>query len=104
MGHWARLARRGGTTEATDIEAENAATGEIAFVQVKRSATQSTLDDYVRRFTEREELYQRMIFAVHSPTPNLSEPTDRRIQIWGRKKIADLAVRLGLADWIAKRF
>ncbi len=53
---WARLARRGGTTEAIDIEAENAATGEIAFVQVKSSATQSTLDDYVRRFAEREEL------------------------------------------------
>ncbi len=45
-----------------------------------------------------------MIFAAHSPTGELSEPADSRVQVWERKKIADLAVRLGLADWIAKRF
>ncbi len=32
---WVRLARLGGVTEGTDIEAENVATNEIAFVQVK---------------------------------------------------------------------
>ena len=40
---WARLAKLGGTTEGIDIEAENASAGEIAFVQVKSSATQATL-------------------------------------------------------------
>ena len=40
---WARLAKLGGTTEGIDIEAENASAGEIAFVQVKSSATPATL-------------------------------------------------------------
>ena len=64
---WARLAKLGGVTEGIDVEVENAAADEIAFVQVKSSADQSVLDDYVARFNDRRDRYQRMIFAVHSP-------------------------------------
>jgi hypothetical protein len=100
---WVRLAKLGGVTEGTDIEVENVATNEIAFVQVKSDADQNVLDDYVKRFQARREFYHRMIFAVHSPKGNLTPPADQPVLVWTGKRIADLVVRLGLGDWVAKR-
>lgn len=45
---------------------EQATTRETALVQVKSAASQSVLDDYVRRFEEASE-FSRLIFACHSP-------------------------------------
>jgi Restriction endonuclease len=59
-----RLAELGRTREGLDIEAQNATSREIVFVQVKSWATQAVLDDYVSRFQERRDRYDRMIFAV----------------------------------------
>jgi hypothetical protein len=100
---WVRLAKLGGSTEGTDIEAENVATNEIAFVQVKSTAAQQVLDDYVQRFQERREYYHRMIFAVHSPKGDLKPPEDEPVQVWEGDRVAQLAVQLGLGEWIANR-
>jgi hypothetical protein len=100
---WARLAKVGGATEGIDIEVENASADEIAFVQVKSSATQATLDDYVSRFNERRDHYQRMIFAVHSSSGNITPPSGQPVQVWDGKQIARLVVKLGLGDWVATR-
>lgn len=101
---WARLGVVGGPTEGTDVEdAENIASGEIAFVQVKSIATQGVLDDYVSRFNARRDHYDRMIFAVHSPPGALKPPTGQPVAIWTAKDIAQLVVKLGLGDWVAKR-
>jgi hypothetical protein len=100
---WVRLAQLGGTTEGTDIEAENVATDEIAFVQVKSRADQPVLVDYVNKFQERRERYDRMIFAVHSPDGTLTPPTEEPVHVWNGERIAQLAVRLGLGEWIANR-
>ena len=90
-------------TEGTDIEAENVATNEIAFVQVKSEADQRVLDDYVKRFQARRDRYHRMIFAVHSPIGTLAPPEDKPVDVWKGNRIAELAVRLGLGEWIANR-
>jgi hypothetical protein len=101
---WIRIAKLGGVTEGTDIEAENVATDEIAFVQVKSRANQSELNDYVKRFQARKEFYDRMIFAVHSPIGILAPPEDElAVKVWEGHRIAELAVRLGLGEWIANR-
>jgi hypothetical protein len=100
---WARLARLGGVTEGIDVEVENATSDEIAFVQVKSSATQAVLDDYVSRFSKQKDHYKRMIFAIHSPKGELMPPDDQLVQVWTGKRIANLVVRLGLGDWVAKR-
>lgn len=100
---WARIASRGGVTEGIDVEVENPTSGEIAFVQVKSSADQSVLDDYVSRFNDRKDRYSRMIFAVHSPNGNLTPPAGQPVSVWMRKQIAALVVKLGLGDWVAKR-
>lgn len=100
---WARLAKLGGVTEGIDVEVENASSDEIAFVQVKSSANQVVLNDYVSRFNDRRDRYKRMIFAVHTPKGNLTPPDGQPVQVWTEKRIADLVVRLGLGDWVAKR-
>jgi hypothetical protein len=101
---WARLAKLGGVTEGIDVEVENASSDEIAFVQVKSSANQHVLDDYVSRFKDRRDRYKRMIFAVHKPEGNVTPPEDQPVQVWTGKHIANLVVKLGLGDWVGKRF
>jgi hypothetical protein len=101
---WARISTLGKTREGIDVEAENTAIGEIAFVQVKSSATQESLNDYVERFTQRREVYARMIFAVHSPIGKLTPPVDLpEVQLWTGERVAQLVVRLGLGEWVESR-
>lgn len=100
---WTRIARIGGATEGIDVEVENPAIDEVAFVQVKGEAGQATLDDYVARFRARRERYHRMIFAVHTPRGALRAPDREPVQVWDGAKVAELVVRLGLGDWLAKR-
>jgi len=100
---WARLAKLGGATEGIDVEVENIASDEIAFVQVKSTATQAVLDDYTARFNARRERYNRMIFAVHSPKGTLTPPAGQPIAIWTGPDIARRVVKLGLGDWVATR-
>lgn len=100
---WERIAVLGGTREGIDVEAENPAADEIAFVQVKSSAGQDVLDDYVERFTQRRERYARMIFAVHTPRGHLTAPRGLPVQVWTGEKVAELVVRLGLGKWVESR-
>jgi restriction endonuclease len=100
---WEGIATIGGAREGIDVEAENPASGEIAFVQVKSAAGQDVLDNYVERFTQRREYYARMIFAVHTPRGRLSVPRGLPVQLWTGEKIAELVVRLGLGKWVESR-
>jgi len=100
---WARLAKLGGAREGIDIEAENAAIGEIAFVQVKSRANQATLNDYIVRFNAGRKRYSSMIFAVHTEDEQLLLPDTIPGQIWTRSLIAKLTVNSGLGDWLLNR-
>ena len=62
---WTRIHKVGGTTEGIDIEVENPATAEKAFVQIKSSATQEIFEESIARYEKARERYSRMIFAVH---------------------------------------
>ncbi len=101
---WARLAKIGGVRADIDIEVENAALDEIAFVQVKSSASQATLSKCISDFEAQSGRYARMIFAVHSPDGELTPRRTRwPVQVWAGDRIAELVVRHGLGDWVAKR-
>jgi hypothetical protein len=100
---WVRLATLGGTTEGIDVEAENVAADEIAFGQVKSAAGQGILDKYIAIFGEQRERYQRMIFAVHTPTGPLTPPPGQPVQVWTGGRIARLVVRHGLGEWVGSR-
>jgi hypothetical protein len=100
---WARVGPLAGTMADIDTEVENRSMGEIAFIQVKSSADQATLNDYVARFREQRDRYARMIFAVHKAIGKLAAPAGEPIQVWTRTKIAELVVALGLGPWLEKR-
>ncbi len=100
---WARIANLGGVTEGIDVEAENAATGEIAFVQVKSRTSQSTLNEYIAKFQERRERYARMIFAAHTVEGSSLSTSAGDVHVWDGKRVADLVVTLGLSDWLGRR-
>lgn len=100
---WLRVSSIGETQEGVDIEAQNIAANEVAFVQVKSQADQSILDDYVGRFEDRRARYARMIFAVHTPVGKLASPSDPSVQVWTADKLARMAVQVGLGDWLANK-
>jgi|SRR5579862_855614 len=100
---WERIATLGGVREGVDVEAENPASNEIAFVQVKSSADQRVLNDYIERFQTRRERYARMIFAVHSPRGLLKPPHETAVQVWTGERVSELVVRLGLGKWVESR-
>ena len=100
---WARISTLDKTREGTDVEAENLTADERAFVQVKSSAPQAVLDDYVGRFNKQRDNYARMIFAVHSPKGTLKTPVDQPVHLWTGERVANLVVRLGLGEWVESR-
>jgi hypothetical protein len=89
--------------QGIDLEAQNRATDEIAFVQVKGSAAQSVLDGYVRQFNSQRQRYNRMIFAVHTPSGKLSVPADLPVHLWTCDRVAELVVHTGLGEWVESR-
>ena len=100
---WNRLQKVGGVSEGIDLEVENITSDEVAFVQVKSTAGQATLDDYLARYDDRRGRYHRMIFVVHSPKGALAAPSDPSVSVWEQDAIAHRVVKLGLADWVAAR-
>lgn len=101
---WRRISAHNPISEGTDVDAENPATGEVAFVQVKSVADQGVLNDYVDRFKKRSDC-ARMIFAVHTPKGTLVPPPEfPTVHLWTGDRIAELVVRLGLGDWLEDRF
>jgi len=97
---WVRISTLGKTLEGIDLEAVNLTADEIAFVQVKSTATQHDLSDYVIRFDSRRERYARMIFAVHTPDAKLTTPANPLVQVWTGDRLAQFVVRLGLGEWV----
>jgi hypothetical protein len=101
---WVRTTAVGGAKEGVDIEAENITADELAFVQVKSSADQATLLEYIAKYEKRKENYDRMIMAIHSPIGTVKVPElATGVQLWTCEVIAKLSVKLGLGAWIETR-
>jgi hypothetical protein len=98
---WPRVSRLGGNQKLIEFELENPVTGERSFVQVKSQADQRTLDDYVTGF-DRDAGYTRMFFVCHSAKGKLQTDNPGAF-IWTGAKVADMAVKTGLADWVLEK-
>lgn len=72
-------------------------------MQVKSTADNAVLADYVTRFRDRRDRYARMIFAVHTLAGTLEVPAGMPVQVCDQARMSDLVVRFGLGDWVAKR-
>ena len=98
---WPRITRVGGSQKLIEFELENPVTGERSFAQVKSQAKQKTLDEYVARF-ELDEGYKQMFFVCHTAKGNL-QLDHPDIFVWTGPKVADMAVKTGLADWVLEK-
>ena len=101
-GGWQRQSALGTGEVDIDLLLDNPTTNETAWVQVKSSATQATLDDYLERF-RRNGSAQRFYFICHSPKGDLSLPPSPHLHLWVDVKLAHSALAAGLLDWLIER-
>ena len=100
---WHRASAIGGTQKLIDMELEQPTTSERGAVQVKSSATQKTLDEYVALIDEADR-FDRFFFVCHSPKGELVPPTGRGdVHVWTGKELAATVLRMGLQDWVFER-
>lgn len=101
-GGWQRQSALGTGEVDIDLLLDNPTTNETAWVQVKSSASQATLDDYLERF-RRDGSAQRFYFICHSPKGNLSLPPSSQLHLWAGVDLARSALAAGLLDWLIER-
>jgi len=102
---WTRTSRRGKTIKGFDIEAENPSTGELAFIQIKSAGLKRDFDAYHAEFKRRAERNSRMFFVFHKLGDNcpLEDPEEANIHVWNGEKVAELAVKVGLGEWVESK-
>jgi hypothetical protein len=100
---WHRVSALGGSQKTVDLEIEQPTTDENAAVQVKSSATQKTLDEYVQRVDDAER-FDRFFFICHSPKGEIIAPADRDdVHVWAGRDLAAIVLRMGLLDWVLEK-
>ena len=98
---WQRSTCVGENLTDIDLIMEQPTTGETAFVQIKSTAGQATVDDYLGRF--RRGGYDRFFFICHSAQGRLILPDEPRLHLFEGERLADAAVKNGLYDWLIER-
>jgi hypothetical protein len=100
---WHRVSAVGGSQKLVDLELEQPTTGERAAVQVKSTAGQKTLDQYIVRLDDAER-FDRFFFICHSPEELIVSPSDRPdVHVWTGRELASTVLRLGLQDWVFEK-
>lgn len=98
---WQRSTRVGETLTDIDLVMQQPTTDEVAFVQVKSTANQAVLDDYLERF--RRSGHDRFFFVCHTAQGRLALPDERNLHLFEGPRLAEVAVKNGLYDWLIER-
>jgi hypothetical protein len=101
-GGWQRSSALGDGEVDIDLRLESPTTGEVAWIQVKSSATQAAVNDYLSRF-QNDGSADRFYFIVHSPKGTLTLPPGRHLHLWAGTDLADRVIATGLFDWLIER-
>lgn len=99
---WRRISAIGGTLKDIDMAVEQPITGERAIVQVKSRANAAVLRESVARFREYPQ-YERRFFVCHTGPKTLSAPAGENIDLWTGGRLAEMALKAGLFDWLVER-
>jgi len=100
-GGWQRVSVLGGTMADIDLLLERPTLGETAVVQVKSRASQGVLDEHIAHFTTNG--LTRAFFVCHSPDGALSAADTPGVHLWTSDRLAEVAVKSGLFDWLMDR-
>ena len=100
---WQRVSAAGDGEVDIDLLLEQPMTSQRAWVQIKSSANQAALDDYVGRF-QRDGSASHFFFVCHSPKGELNIP-DRRaeLHLLTGKILAEKVLQSGLLEWLKHR-
>lgn len=98
---WQRSTKVGEHLTDVDLVMEQPTTNETAFVQVKSTANQAVLDDYLARF--HSSGFNRFFFICHSAKGRLALPEQPNLHLFEGHRLADAAVKNGLFDWLVER-
>jgi len=101
-GGWQRQSAIGDGEVDIDLLLDNPTTDETGWCQIKSTASQAVLDDYLGRF-RRDGGCDQFYFVVHSPKGLLSLPDDRHLHLWTGDELAHRALAAGLFDWLIDR-
>ena len=101
-GGWQRQSALGVGEVDIDLLLDNPSTNETAWVQVKSSATQAVLDDYLDRY-RRDGSADHFYFTVHTSRGSLTLPDERGLHLWAGERLARAVIAAGLFDWLIER-
>jgi hypothetical protein len=97
---WRQLFATGGTRKTVDLEIQNPVTGDVAFVQVKSTASTRELKDYFKR--AQRSYHGRMFFVYHTGIVD-SAVVDETVNVWDANKVAEQVIENGLIDWLVNK-
>jgi hypothetical protein len=98
-----RIGDLGKTEKDIDLALESPITGDLFAVQVKAAATFDQYEDYRHRYSTMvgfERFYFVTNQAIAAVENNGTFRDDRKFNYWGPVRLAELAVRSGLAQWL----
>lgn len=100
---WQRLGNVGGIQEYVDIDLEDPITHDQYQVQVKSRATVSDLKEYSDKFSAKD--HRKLYFVVHTPDSSLlaHKQDNTQVEVWLPNQIAEMAVNLGLVNWLMNK-
>jgi len=106
---WQRVSNLGGSQKTIDLDLISPITKKKYAVQVKSQADLVTFENYKNEFKDMQGYYQ-IYFAVHSPSQDLEtyseteESETFKVELLLPHRIAELALKLGLANWVLDKF
>ena len=101
-GGWQLQSALGEGEVDIDLLLDDPSTNETAWMQIKSSASQATLDDYLERYG-RDGTAEHFYFTVHPLKGSLSLPAERGLHLWAGERLARAAIAAGLLDWLIER-
>jgi len=101
---WQRLSVIGEEQKTFDLDLLSPITDNRYLAQVKSKAKKEHLDDYKKKCKEMPKDYKKFYFIVHSPNPDLKDiRQDDAVELITVEKVAQWAVKHGLANWVIEK-
>jgi hypothetical protein len=101
-GGWQRTSVIGKDQIDVDLILSQPLLGETAWVQIKSTASQAGLNDYLGRF-QRDGSCERFFFVCHSAAGPLTLPPQPGLHLLAGQRLSDAAIDAGLLDWLIER-
>jgi hypothetical protein len=101
-GGWQRTSVLGKYQIDVDLILSQPLLGETAWVQIKSTASQAGLNNYLDRF-QRDGSCERFFFVCHSAAGPLTLPPQPGLHLWTGERLSHAAIEAGLLDWLIER-